>query len=82
MPRADHSELLRTIGFSSAPGLLRVFEVIAPTTGLVFLVSGLWILVSVAPVVRRVRGRRSKSTSGQALRRVRPGRSWSPSVMR
>ncbi len=28
---ADHGELLRTIGFSSAPGLLRAFGVITPS---------------------------------------------------
>ncbi len=49
---ADHGELLRAIGFSSAPGLLRVFGVISPTTGLVFVICGLWMLVSMVVAVR------------------------------
>lgn len=49
---ADHGELLRTIGFSSAPGLLRVFGLIPPITGLVFVVSGLWMLASMVVAVR------------------------------
>jgi hypothetical protein len=31
--RADHGELLRTIGFSSAPGILRIFGIIPDARG-------------------------------------------------
>ncbi len=50
---ADHGELLRTIGFSSAPGLLRVFGVIPGLTGPVFAAAGLWMLVAMVIAVRQ-----------------------------
>lgn len=51
--RADHGELLRTIGFSSAPGVLRLLGVFAPIAGLVFFVSTLWMLVAMVIAVRQ-----------------------------
>jgi len=51
--QADHGELLRTIGFSSAPGLLRVLGVFPPIAGLVFFVSTLWMLVAMVVAVRQ-----------------------------
>ena len=51
--RADHGELLRTIGFSSAPGLLRVFGIIPGLTSLVFAVAGIWMLVAMVIAVRQ-----------------------------
>ena len=39
--KADHRELLRTIGFSSAPGLIRVFGLIPGLAGIVFLVASI-----------------------------------------
>ena len=45
-PRADHRELLLTIGFSSAPGLIRVLGIIPGLRTLVFLVAGIWMLVA------------------------------------
>lgn len=50
---ADHGELLRTIGFSSAPGMLRILGLFAPVAGLVFLVSSLWMLVAMVVAVRQ-----------------------------
>ena len=50
---ADHGELLRTIGFSSAPGLLRVVGVVPAITGPVFLVSTLWMAVAMVVAVRQ-----------------------------
>jgi hypothetical protein len=50
---ADHGELLRTIGFSSAPGLLRVLGVVAPIAGPVFLLCTLWMLVAMVVAVRQ-----------------------------
>jgi len=51
--RANHGELLRAVGFASAPGMLRVLGVIEPLRGLVFLVAGLWMLVATVIAVRQ-----------------------------
>ena len=50
---ADHGELLRTIGFSSAPGMIRIFAII-PGLGTVinFLANG-WMLVAMVIAVRQ-----------------------------
>lgn len=50
---ADHGELLRTIGFSSAPGILRVFGLIPGLAGILFLVCSLWMLVAMVIAVRQ-----------------------------
>ncbi len=49
---ADHGELLRTIGFSSAPGILRIFAVIPAIAGWVYLLATLWMLVAMVVGVR------------------------------
>ncbi|WNM56333.1 YIP1 family protein [Candidatus Nitrospira allomarina] len=51
--RADHGELLRTIGFSSAPGLIRVFGIIPGLSGFVNLLAGVWMLVAMVIAVRQ-----------------------------
>jgi hypothetical protein len=51
--KADHGELLRTIGFSSAPGLIRVFGIIPGLTTFVFAVAGGWMLVAMVIAVRQ-----------------------------
>jgi len=51
--RADVGELLRTIGFSSSPGLIRVLGIIPILRGLVFLVAGVWMLVAMVIAVRQ-----------------------------
>jgi hypothetical protein len=51
--KADLGELLRTIGFSSAPGMLRVLGIIPGLLDLVFLVAGLWMLVAMVVAVRQ-----------------------------
>jgi len=51
--RADVGELLRTIGFSSAPGVLRIFGLVSPIAGFVFLISTLWMLVAMVVAVRQ-----------------------------
>ena len=51
--RADHGELLRTIGFSSAPGILRIFGIIPGLGGLVNLLAGVWMLVAMVIAVRQ-----------------------------
>ncbi len=50
--KADHGELLRTIGFSSSPGLIRILGVIPILRGFVFLVAGIWMLVAMIIAVR------------------------------
>jgi hypothetical protein len=50
---ADHGELLRTIGFSSAPGLIRVFGIIPGISGFANLLAGVWMLVAMIIAVRQ-----------------------------
>ena len=50
---ADLGELLRTIGFSTSPGLLRVFYFIPGVGVLIFLISSLWMLVAMIIAVRQ-----------------------------
>ena len=51
--QADHGELLRTIGFSSAPGLIRVFGIVPGLGTFVFAVAGVWMLVAMVIAVRQ-----------------------------
>jgi hypothetical protein len=51
--RADHRELLRTIGFSSAPGLIRVLGFIPGLRDLLFPVANMWMLVAMVIAVRQ-----------------------------
>ena len=51
--KADFGELLRTIGFASAPGLLRVFGVVPGVGPLIFMVAGIWMLVAMVIAVRQ-----------------------------
>jgi len=51
--KADLGELLRTIGFSSSPGLIRVLGIIPGLGGLVFLVASIWMLVAMIIAVRQ-----------------------------
>ena len=51
--KADYGELLRTIGFASAPGLIRVFGIMPGLGALVFLVAGIWMLVAMVIAVRQ-----------------------------
>ena len=50
---ADHGELLRTIGFSSSPGVLRVLGIIPGLRGIVFIVVSVWMLVAMIVAVRQ-----------------------------
>ena len=50
---ADHGQLLRTIGFSSAPGLIRVFGFTPELMSITFLGSGIWMLVAMVIAVRQ-----------------------------
>ena len=51
--KADHGELLRTIGFSSSPGLIRALGIIPGLTQVVFLVASIWMLVAMVTAVRQ-----------------------------
>ena len=51
--KADHGELLRTIGFSSAPGLIRVLGIIPGLAEIVFLVASIWMLTAMVIAVRQ-----------------------------
>ena len=44
--KADHGELLRTIGFSSSPGLIRVLGIIPGMQSIVFPIAAIWMLVA------------------------------------
>ena len=51
--RADYGQLLRTIGFSSAPGLIRVLGIIPGLATIVFMVAGIWMLIAMVIAVRQ-----------------------------
>ncbi|NNF99131.1 MAG: hypothetical protein HKM93_07110 [Desulfobacteraceae bacterium] len=51
--KADHGELLRTIGFASSPGVLRILGIIPGLGSLIFLVASIWTLVAMVIAVRQ-----------------------------
>ena len=51
--KADHGELLRTIGFSSYPGLIRVLGIIPVLQSIVFPVAAIWMLVAMVIAVKQ-----------------------------
>jgi hypothetical protein len=51
--RVDVGELLRTIGFASAPGLLRVFGIIPSVTVPAFVITTVWMLLAMVVAVRQ-----------------------------
>ncbi|MFW6323600.1 MAG: hypothetical protein ACOC0U_00925 [Desulfovibrionales bacterium] len=44
--RSNPGELLRTVGFASSPGLIRVLGVVPGIGGILFWVAGVWMLVA------------------------------------
>ena len=50
---ADHGELLRTLGFASAPGVLRVFGLVPGLQVPVLAITGIWMLVAGVIAVRQ-----------------------------
>jgi hypothetical protein len=50
---ADYGQLLRTIGFSSSPGVLRILGVIPVLGAIIFIVCGIWMLVAMIIAVRQ-----------------------------
>ena len=51
--KSDHGELLRTIGFSSAPGLIRVFGFTPEIMSITFIGAGIWMLIAMVIAVRQ-----------------------------
>lgn len=51
--KADYGELLRTIGFSSSPGVLRVFGIIPILGNILNFICGIWMLVAMVIAVRQ-----------------------------
>src|SRR5438876_2374819 len=51
--RVDVGELLRTIGFATAPGMLRVFGIIPSVTVPAFVITTIWMLLSMVVAVRQ-----------------------------
>jgi hypothetical protein len=57
--RADVGELMRTIGFASTPGLLRVLGFMTPVAKPVFVLTALWMLAAMIVAVRQALDYRS-----------------------
>ena len=51
--QANIGDLLRTIGFSSSPGLIRILGVIPGLRGIVFFIASIWMLVAMVIAVRQ-----------------------------
>jgi hypothetical protein len=51
--KADYGELLRTIGFSSSPGILRILAIIPMLGGILNFIIGIWMLVAMVIAVRQ-----------------------------
>ncbi len=51
--RADFGQMLRVIGFASAPGVIRVLGILPGLTGLIYVVAAVWMLVAMVIAVRQ-----------------------------
>ena len=51
--KADYGELLRTIGFSSSPGLLRILGVVPFLSTIIFFATSIWMLIAMVIAVRQ-----------------------------
>jgi hypothetical protein len=51
--RADIGELLRTLGFASTPGIIRVIGIVPVLSHLASVVAAVWTLVAVVIAVRQ-----------------------------
>ena len=51
--RADFGQLLRTTGFSAAPGILRVFGIVPGIGWAIFMAATIWMLFSFVVAVRQ-----------------------------
>ncbi len=50
---SSYGELLRTIGFSSSPGIIRVFGIIPGLHTIIFAIAGVWMLAAMIVAVRQ-----------------------------
>ena len=50
--RSDVGELLRTVGFSAAPGMLRIFGIVPGAAIAAFTITAVWMLVAMVVAVR------------------------------
>jgi hypothetical protein len=62
--QADVGQLLRTMGFASSPGILRVVGLVPVLGPIVFIVTAVWTLVSVVVAVRQAL---DYSSTGRAI---------------
>jgi len=51
--RSSYGELLRTIGFASSPGLIRILGFVPGLMNTVFFVAGIWMLLAMVIAVRQ-----------------------------
>lgn len=51
--QANLGQLLRTIGFASAPGLIRVGGIITGLAGILAVIAGIWMLIAMVIAVRQ-----------------------------
>lgn len=51
--KSDVGELLRTTGFSSSPGFIRILGIIPGLSAIVFLIASIWMLVAMVIAVRQ-----------------------------
>ena len=49
----SYRQFWRTLGFASAPGVLRIFGVVPGLTGIAFLVAAVWMLMAAVIAVRQ-----------------------------
>ena len=57
--RADHGELLRTIGFSSSPGVIRILGIVPGLWQIVNFIASIWMLTAMIVAVRQALDYRS-----------------------
>ena len=57
--RANHGELLRTIGFSSSPGLIRILGIVPGLWQIVNFIASIWMLTAMIVAVRQALDYRS-----------------------
>ena len=50
---ADYGQLLRTLGFASSPGLIRIIGIIPGLMGVVNLIAAVWMLITLVIAVRQ-----------------------------
>jgi hypothetical protein len=51
--RSDMGELLRTLGFASAPGLIRIFGIIPGLSTIILFIASVWMLIAMVLAVKQ-----------------------------